>query len=89
MRTLLAYHPTVYEGRVHLFRSPGHPLWCSFDPDYGWHELAAGGVTTIVLPGKHEKILEEPCVKAVAAEMEKFLFGGGATKPEGYVAPDA
>ena len=23
------------------------------------------------------------------AEMEKFLFGGGAAKPEGYVAPDA
>ena len=22
-------------------------------------------------------------------EMEKFLFGGGAAKPEGYVAPDA
>ena len=22
-------------------------------------------------------------------EMEKFLFGGGAQKPEGYVSPDA
>ena len=24
----------------------------------------------------------------LAAEMEKFLFGGGAEPPEGYVAPD-
>lgn len=28
---------------------------------------------------KHRKYLE--------GEMEKFLFGGGAAKPEGYVAP--
>ncbi|MEY2427162.1 MAG: hypothetical protein QOJ40_47, partial [Verrucomicrobiota bacterium] len=73
MRALLEYHPKAYAGQVHLFRSPGHPLWCSFDPDYGWKELAAGGVTTTVLPGVHEKILEEPCVKAVALEIEKFL----------------
>ena len=25
----------------------------------------------------------------LSAEMEKFLFGGGAEKPQGYVAPDA
>jgi len=74
MRALLAYNPMPYAGRVNLFRSPGHPLWCSFDPDYGWHELAGGGVTTTVLPGVHEKILEEPCVKAVAKQMEKFLL---------------
>ena len=33
------------------------------------------------LDPKHRAMLE--------AEMETFLFGGGATKPEGYVAPDA
>ena len=33
------------------------------------------------LDPKHRAMLE--------AEMEKFLFGGGAAKPEGYVAPDA
>ena len=26
--------------------------------------------------------------KFLVEEMEKFLFGGGAQKPEGYVAPD-
>lgn len=25
----------------------------------------------------------------LGAEMEKFLFGGGAERPEGFVAPDA
>ena len=33
------------------------------------------------LDPKHRAMLE--------AEMEKFLFGGGAPKPAGYVAPDA
>ena len=27
--------------------------------------------------------------KFLVEEMEKFLFGGGAAKPEGYVSPDA
>ena len=27
--------------------------------------------------------------KFLEGEMEKFLFGGGAAKPEGYVEPDA
>ena len=27
--------------------------------------------------------------KFLVVEMEKFLFGGGAQKPEGYVSPDA
>ena len=27
--------------------------------------------------------------KFLVEEMEKFLFGGGAQKPEGYVNPDA
>lgn len=27
--------------------------------------------------------------KFLVEEMEKFLFGGGAQKPEGYVSPDA
>ena len=33
------------------------------------------------LDPKHRAMLE--------VEMEKFLFGGGADKPTGYVAPDA
>ena len=32
------------------------------------------------LDPEHRKFLE--------VEMEKFLFGGGSEKPEGYVAPD-
>ena len=33
--------------------------------------------------------LEPETRRFLAAEMEKFLFGEGAEKPPGYVAPDA
>src|SRR5205823_4285183 len=73
IRALLKYRPQPYAGKVHLFRSPSHPLWCSFDPDYGWSDLARGGVEAIVVPGAHEKILEEPCVRTVARELNRLL----------------
>jgi len=70
--SLLEYRPKAYSGRVHLFRSPGHPMLCSFEADYGWGPLAESVEITIV-PGVHEKILEEPCVGALAKELKKRL----------------
>jgi amino acid adenylation domain-containing protein/FkbH-like protein len=73
IRALLKYHPKPFSGRVHLFRSPGHSMLCSFAPDYGWSELANNGVVTSIVSAAHEKILEEPCVAEVASELEKLL----------------
>jgi amino acid adenylation domain-containing protein/FkbH-like protein len=73
IRALLKYQPKPYEGRVHLFRSPGHSMFCSFASDYGWSELANGGVMTSIVSAAHEKILEEPCVAEVAGKLEKLL----------------
>ncbi|HLP78145.1 MAG TPA: amino acid adenylation domain-containing protein, partial [Candidatus Paceibacterota bacterium] len=73
IRALVNYHPQPFPGRVYLFRSPGHPLLCSFDHDYGWGDLAKGGVEIAVVPGVHERILEEPCVKALAEQLATVL----------------
>jgi len=73
IQALLKYQPQHYDGKVHLFRSPGHPVLCSFDPDYGWGELAKGGVATSIVAGAHEQILEAPCVSAVAVALETLL----------------
>ena len=70
---LMKFYPRPYSGRVHLIRSPGHPLWCSFDPNYGWGDLAEKGVTTSIVRGAHEKILEEPSVDETAAALTKIL----------------
>jgi len=73
IRALMKFHPQPYAGRIHLFRSPGHPLWCSFEPDYGWGDLTCKGVAISIVPGAHEKILEEPWVKDTAVELKKVL----------------
>jgi amino acid adenylation domain-containing protein/FkbH-like protein len=73
IRALLNYQPHPFGGSIHLFRSPGHPLWCSFDPDYGWGPLARNGIEVTVVSGAHEKILEEPCVADLAARLATVL----------------
>ena len=73
IRALMGFRPRPYRGRVHLFRSAGHPLWCSFDHDYGWGRLARGGVELILVPGAHEKILEDPWVGVLAQELCNVL----------------
>jgi amino acid adenylation domain-containing protein/FkbH-like protein len=73
IRAQLNYKPKPFDGRVHLFRSPGHPVWCSFDSQYGWGELARSGVEVTLVPAGHEKILEEPFVKVVADGLRDIL----------------
>ena len=73
IRGLMNFRPRQYDGKVHLFRSPGHPLWCSFDEDYGWGDLAERGVKVITVAGAHEKILEEPWVKTLAQQLSAAL----------------
>ena len=80
LRALADYHPPIYPERVTLFRSPVHLLYCSFDPQYGWGDLAAGGVMVKIIPGAHESIMEEPRVQMLAAEIGRCLrevFGQG------------
>ncbi|HEY6168610.1 MAG TPA: alpha/beta fold hydrolase, partial [Verrucomicrobiae bacterium] len=84
INALLKYRPQPYAGRVTLLRMGGHQLLCSFDPQYGWGELARGGVTVRVIPGAHENILEEPHVEVVAEELKRCqresLAAGSETK---------
>ena len=73
IRALMKYHPKPYSGRVTLFRSRAHQLMSSYDPQYGWGEFAQGGVTVKVVPGAHERIVQEPNVKELAAQVGRIL----------------
>jgi thioesterase domain-containing protein len=73
LQALQKYQPRPYPGHVTLFRSPVHLWYCSFDPAYGWHQWALGGVTVKIIPGAHETIMEEPRVKALATELQSCL----------------
>jgi thioesterase domain-containing protein len=69
VHALLKYRPKPYPGRVTLFRSPVHLLFCSFDWEYGWGDLALAGVDVRIIPGMHETIMEEPNVQVLAKEL--------------------
>ncbi|PWU11731.1 MAG: hypothetical protein C5B50_22825 [Verrucomicrobia bacterium] len=70
---MLGFYPQQYSGQVHLFRSPGHPLFCSYAEDYGWGSYCTKGAEITILPAGHERILEEPCVKLLAEELNEAL----------------
>jgi amino acid adenylation domain-containing protein len=72
VHALRRYKPKTYAGRVTLFRSSVHLLFCSFDPQYGWGDLALGGVDVRVIPGMHETIMEEPNVQELAHQMRSL-----------------
>jgi len=52
----------------------------------GWQRWLAH--QTMLINEYRLSTIEPKARKFLAEEMEKFLFGGGAVKPEGYVAPE-
>ncbi|HEY1110997.1 MAG TPA: amino acid adenylation domain-containing protein, partial [Opitutaceae bacterium] len=73
VRALINYHPAPLQGRLTLFRTHGHPLFCSFDEQFGWGPLARAGVEVKLMPGGHGNILDEPHVRAVARAFDTSL----------------
>lgn len=47
------------------------------------------GHQTMLINENRLTLIDPEARKFLAQEMEKFLFGGGADKPEGYSAPTA
>lgn len=60
------YRAEPFAGRIALFRTNGHPFFCSFDPLFGWGTLARDGVDVINIPGAHEGIFMEPHVRVLS-----------------------
>jgi thioesterase domain-containing protein len=73
LRAGAEYVPKPYSGRITLVRTRSQPLFCSYDPAYGWGELAAQGVDIRIIPGSHENIFKEPDVRSLAQTLETCL----------------
>jgi len=71
-QALQAYKPQPFSGHITLFRARKQPLLC-LDPTLGWAALAQQGVAVNVIPGTHEKMLAEPNVQILAAELKLCL----------------
>jgi thioesterase domain-containing protein/acyl carrier protein len=71
----LNYHPSVYRGRVALFRASRQPAGYDRDPQMGWGTLAAGGLEIHEIPGYYGSIVFEPNVKILAEQLKACLNG--------------
>jgi thioesterase domain-containing protein/acyl carrier protein len=69
---LVNYVPQTYAGRVTLFRTSKPPLF-DWKPEVLWNCVATEGVDVKVIPGTHEKILEDPHVQALATRVRECL----------------
>jgi thioesterase domain-containing protein len=76
------YVPQPYPGRITLVRTRSQPLFCSYDPAYGWGELAAHGVEVKIVPGSHENIFKEPDVRSLAEPLKASLAAAQAARSD-------
>jgi amino acid adenylation domain-containing protein len=83
VKGLMQYQPRAYHGRITLIRTRGHPLFCSFDPQYGWGELARDGVDVKIVRGGHGNVLAEPYVESVARALQPCLDEAAARQTAG------
>lgn len=73
LRASAQYHPQPYAGHITVLRTRFHPFLCSFDPSFGWRELAQDGVTISIVAGAHESVLDEPFVRDAAKVLKDRL----------------
>lgn len=70
-QALRNYIPSPYPGKVILFRAMERDQFEAddTDPQFGWGELAAGGLEVHHVPGDHIGILKEPHVRIMATKL--------------------
>jgi aspartate racemase len=72
-RAFSRYAPSVYPGRITLFRPSQQPKSCYPDPHMGWSGLAAGGLEIYEVPGPFAGIIIEPNVRVMAERLRVCL----------------
>jgi thioesterase domain-containing protein len=75
LRAAAGYTPQGYSGRVTVFRAAGEADGAA-PPRLEANELAAGGVETYDVPGRHQTMLREPHVGVLARRLSECLSRG-------------
>jgi thioesterase domain-containing protein len=83
MEAAVRYQPSLYPGRITLFRSQGLPEGyedvevvmdlAPDDPTFGWSRWSTEPVEVVHVPGDHVSMLKEPHVRELAARMRTAL----------------
>jgi thioesterase domain-containing protein/acyl carrier protein len=79
-RRFSPYVPSVYPGRITLFRPSQQPAECYHDPEMGWGGLAAEGLEVYEVPGRFASIIVEPSVRVMAEQLQACLREARTTK---------
>jgi thioesterase domain-containing protein len=83
-QALRAYRPGVYPGFLTLFRTTSHSADMATAGARGWDELAAGGVQVHDVPGTHQTVMAEPCVRTLAQELQRCIESALRSFENGY-----
>jgi amino acid adenylation domain-containing protein len=69
------YTPSVYQGKLTIFRAQIRRPYGFFDPDGGWSGMALGGITVEEIPGDHLSILlKRENSEILAAKLKAVLL---------------
>jgi len=74
-RAQAIYQPAPYDGPIVLFKPKGL-FWGLNDPNYGWDDVANGGVRLVDLPNFQHGSLNLPFVKMLAGQVEQEIGRG-------------
>jgi thioesterase domain-containing protein len=72
-RRFSPYVPSIYPGRITLFRPSQQPTGCYHNAEMGWGGLAAEGLEVYEVPGKFASIILEPSVRVMAEQLQACL----------------
>ncbi|NEO26986.1 MAG: hypothetical protein F6K03_08835, partial [Kamptonema sp. SIO4C4] len=69
------HFPQPYTGNLTLFRAIDRKaeVGTELDPQYGWGEIAVGGLDIYDVPGDHLLMLQEPHVQVLAQKITECL----------------
>jgi glycosyltransferase involved in cell wall biosynthesis len=67
------YTAKKYAGKMVLFRCQVQDLEHYLHPEFGWPDLVEGGVDIHPIPEPHFRMLKEPRIRFLAAELKLFI----------------
>jgi amino acid adenylation domain-containing protein len=73
VHAMLHYTPTIFRGRVTLFKAVERLREDVKDPAAGWRKLATGGLEIYEIPGNHFTIMRRPHLKILAERLTDCL----------------
>lgn len=72
-RAAMGYRPQPWRGAAILMRTASAGTSADRTEDWGWSQLAQGGIQVLHIPGNHMTLLQPPHVAAVAAVIASTL----------------